>query len=171
MPDETFFPDDPLYPEAKETALKIGFVSVSQLQRHMRIGFTRAARLIDRMVAEQFCGPCDASGRRYIFELEFKNKHRMKARLRLEQVKAYILRYWRLHCISPTTHEIACRFRTSTSVVSTWLTKLESEGWMVQRPPKEGSGRGKARQIVPALVKQALLAAIQETNPKVEPNS
>lgn len=46
---------DPLYLEAKEIAREIGYASVSVIQRKMRIGFTRAARLIDMMVDEGFC--------------------------------------------------------------------------------------------------------------------
>lgn len=47
---------DPLLEEAKEHSRKKGTVSVSYLQRIMRIGYTRAARIVDLMEAEEFCG-------------------------------------------------------------------------------------------------------------------
>jgi DNA segregation ATPase FtsK/SpoIIIE-like protein len=47
--------DDPLYPEAIKVAKETGYVSVSSLQRKMRIGYTHAARLMDRMIDEQLC--------------------------------------------------------------------------------------------------------------------
>jgi DNA segregation ATPase FtsK/SpoIIIE-like protein len=41
--------------KAMDFGKKNGYVSLSTLQRHLRIGFTTAARLIDRMVADGFC--------------------------------------------------------------------------------------------------------------------
>lgn len=72
------------------------------------------------------------------------------ARARLELVKAYILDYWRTFSTSPSRREIADRFQTSTSVVETWIVKLEKSGWMVQRRA------GLTRQIVPAKVREML---------------
>lgn len=46
---------DPLLPEAKALSMDLGKVSVSFLQRRMRIGYTRAARLADYMIADGFC--------------------------------------------------------------------------------------------------------------------
>jgi S-DNA-T family DNA segregation ATPase FtsK/SpoIIIE len=46
---------DPLYQEAVDQAKKKGYVSVSYLQRTMRVGYTRAARLIDLMEENGFC--------------------------------------------------------------------------------------------------------------------
>lgn len=46
---------DELLPEAKQVAIQHGFVSIANLQRKMRIGYTRAARLADLMVEDGFC--------------------------------------------------------------------------------------------------------------------
>ena len=46
---------DELLEQAKEWSRKQGFVSVSYLQRIMRIGYTRAARLVDYMIEDGFC--------------------------------------------------------------------------------------------------------------------
>jgi hypothetical protein len=58
---------DRLYQEAKDIAKEIGFVTVSSLQRKMRIGYTHAARLIDTMVDDGFCEQePDTTGKRKI---------------------------------------------------------------------------------------------------------
>ncbi len=46
---------DPLTQQAKDASIKQGYVSVSYLQRAMRIGYTRAASLVDQLIAERFC--------------------------------------------------------------------------------------------------------------------
>jgi DNA segregation ATPase FtsK/SpoIIIE-like protein len=46
---------DPLLPQAKEVSTKHGFVSLSYMQRTLRIGYCRAARLIDLLIEEGFC--------------------------------------------------------------------------------------------------------------------
>jgi hypothetical protein len=61
--------DDPLYQEAKEVAKEIGYLSVSSLQRKMRIGYTRAAQIIDDMANEGFCEMVpDITGKRKIIQ-------------------------------------------------------------------------------------------------------
>jgi S-DNA-T family DNA segregation ATPase FtsK/SpoIIIE len=49
--------DDELYEEAVEMVRRLNKASVSLLQRRLRIGYTRAARLIDRMEEEGIVGP------------------------------------------------------------------------------------------------------------------
>ena len=56
---------DPLLEEAKEWSRKQGYVSVSYIQRIMRVGYTRAARLVDCMVEECFCEAEFAEGKGY----------------------------------------------------------------------------------------------------------
>ncbi|MBI9049409.1 MAG: DNA translocase FtsK [Anaerolineaceae bacterium] len=48
---------DNLYPEAVEVVRKEGRASITMLQRKLRIGYTRAARLIDNMEEEEIISP------------------------------------------------------------------------------------------------------------------
>ena len=48
---------DELYEQAVEMVRRLNKASVSLLQRRMRIGYTRAARLIDIMEDEGIIGP------------------------------------------------------------------------------------------------------------------
>jgi S-DNA-T family DNA segregation ATPase FtsK/SpoIIIE len=48
---------DPLWDEAVRLVREEDRASISMLQRRMRIGYTRAARLIDQMAAEKIIGP------------------------------------------------------------------------------------------------------------------
>jgi DNA segregation ATPase FtsK/SpoIIIE-like protein len=49
--------DDELYEEAVELVRRLNKASVSLLQRRLRIGYTRAARLIDVMEEQGIVGP------------------------------------------------------------------------------------------------------------------
>jgi len=53
--------DDELYEEAVRIVLETGKASTSLLQRRLRIGFNRAARLIERMEREGIVGPYEGS--------------------------------------------------------------------------------------------------------------
>ena len=60
---------DPLYTEAVDLVRREGRASVSMLQRRMRIGYTRAARLIDVMEEKKIVGqPQDATGVRPVLD-------------------------------------------------------------------------------------------------------
>jgi len=48
---------DPLFPEAVDIARRQGRASISMLQRRLRIGYTRAARLIEAMEEKGIVGP------------------------------------------------------------------------------------------------------------------
>jgi S-DNA-T family DNA segregation ATPase FtsK/SpoIIIE len=47
---------DPLYDEAVDLIRRKGRASISMLQRRLRIGYTRAARLIDKMEEDEIIG-------------------------------------------------------------------------------------------------------------------
>ena len=52
---------DELYDQAVQIVLEAKQASVSLLQRRMRVGYTRAARLIDQMEAKGIVGPYEGS--------------------------------------------------------------------------------------------------------------
>ncbi|MNP33570.1 DNA translocase SpoIIIE [compost metagenome] len=54
-------PQDELYEQAVTIVLEAKQASVSLLQRRMRVGYTRAARLIDSMEARGVIGPYEGS--------------------------------------------------------------------------------------------------------------
>jgi DNA segregation ATPase FtsK/SpoIIIE, S-DNA-T family len=53
--------DDELFPQAKKLVIEAQTASVSLLQRRLRIGYTRAARLIDMLEAKGIVGPYEGS--------------------------------------------------------------------------------------------------------------
>ena len=53
--------EDELYHEAVQFVIERQTASVSMLQRKFRIGYTRAARLIDEMEARNIVGPYEGS--------------------------------------------------------------------------------------------------------------
>jgi S-DNA-T family DNA segregation ATPase FtsK/SpoIIIE len=55
--------ENTLYDRAVEFAVMTGVVSTSSIQRHFRIGYNRAARLMDRMDAQGLVGPSDVAGK------------------------------------------------------------------------------------------------------------
>ncbi|MBT3355811.1 hypothetical protein HN784_04460 [bacterium] len=59
-------PDDELYEKAKEIVVKAKKASASMLQRKLRIGFSRAGRIIDLLEENGIVGPADGSRAREI---------------------------------------------------------------------------------------------------------
>ena len=57
---------DELLSEAIETVITTGQASVSMLQRRFRIGYNRAARIVDMMEARGIIGPADGSRPRQV---------------------------------------------------------------------------------------------------------
>jgi S-DNA-T family DNA segregation ATPase FtsK/SpoIIIE len=64
---EFFGDDDPLFSEVKKIVLETQKASASFLQRRLRIGYSRAARLIDMLEEQGIVGPADGAKPREVF--------------------------------------------------------------------------------------------------------
>lgn len=58
--------DDPLYEKAVEVVSSTGKASISLVQRHLRIGYNRAARLLEQMEKLRVVSPMNSSGSRNV---------------------------------------------------------------------------------------------------------
>ncbi|MEE8317325.1 MAG: DNA translocase FtsK, partial [Candidatus Omnitrophota bacterium] len=68
------FSKDEFFDEAVKMVLETGQASVSMLQRRLRLGYTRAARLIDAMEEQGIVGPFRGSKPREILIGDYKAK-------------------------------------------------------------------------------------------------
>ena len=76
IPEVTGEVDDDLYDEAVDLIIEMQTASVSMLQRRFRIGYTRAARLIDEMEARGIVGPTkEVNQELYCKQNQMKNSH------------------------------------------------------------------------------------------------
>jgi len=66
--------DDELYSAAYEVVVKAGKASASLLQRRLRIGYARAARILDVLEEKGIVGPVDGAKPREVFVKEKKEK-------------------------------------------------------------------------------------------------
>jgi S-DNA-T family DNA segregation ATPase FtsK/SpoIIIE len=63
---------DPVYDQAVRLAVQMGQISVSHIQRRLKLGYARAARLVDMMEQNGIVGPADgAKPREVLVEPEF----------------------------------------------------------------------------------------------------
>ncbi|MBI4065697.1 DUF87 domain-containing protein [Candidatus Kaiserbacteria bacterium] len=67
--------DDALYEDARAAVEQIGRASTSYLQRKLKIGYSRAARLMDVLEAQGIIGPADGSRPREILTRPAKDGH------------------------------------------------------------------------------------------------
>ena len=66
---------DKLLPEAKEEILRAGKASASLLQRRLKVGYARAARILDLLEEEGFIGPSNGSKPREILKDEIDESY------------------------------------------------------------------------------------------------
>lgn len=64
--------EDPLYEEARKLVIRLKKASASLLQRHLRVGYARAARLIDMLEERGVVGPADGAKPREVYIEEEK---------------------------------------------------------------------------------------------------
>ena len=60
--------EDPLYRDAVRVVLEMGKASTSTLQRRLRLGYGRAARILDMMQRDGIIGPPDGSKPREVLK-------------------------------------------------------------------------------------------------------
>ena len=66
---------DPAYDQAVRMAVQMGQISVSHIQRRLKLGYARAARLVDMMEQNGIVGPADGSKpREVLVEPEFLDR-------------------------------------------------------------------------------------------------
>ncbi|AXF55079.1 FtsK/SpoIIIE family DNA translocase [Salicibibacter kimchii] len=66
VPETSADPEDELYYDAVSLVVQMNSASVSMLQRRFRIGYTRAARLVDEMEAQGIVGPYEGKKPRQV---------------------------------------------------------------------------------------------------------
>lgn len=71
--------EDELYDEAVQLVVEMQTASVSMLQRRFRVGYTRAARLIDAMEMNGVVGPYEGSKPRGVLIKDVQEKVLKKA--------------------------------------------------------------------------------------------
>ncbi len=65
--------DDEKYDQAVEIVTSTGLASISGLQRRMRIGYNRAARMIEQMERDGVVTPTDSMGRRQVIARKYED--------------------------------------------------------------------------------------------------
>ena len=66
--DETDNDDDELLPQAIDIALELGQISTSMIQRRLRVGYSRAGRIVDQMEARGIISGADGSKPRQVLK-------------------------------------------------------------------------------------------------------
>ena len=61
--------EDPLYDKALEIVVQAGKASASYIQRRLKIGYNRAARLVEEMEARGIVGPANGSKPRELIHI------------------------------------------------------------------------------------------------------
>ncbi|HHY93297.1 MAG TPA: DNA translocase FtsK, partial [Firmicutes bacterium] len=78
---------DELFSKALEIVVESGHASASYLQRRLRIGYTRAARIIDQLAEKGYVGPAEGSKPRPVLISKERYQHLMSAEGRASVTK------------------------------------------------------------------------------------
>ncbi len=65
--------DDPMYEDARQAVVEAGKASTSYIQRRLRVGYSRAARLMDDLEKNGVIGPADGSKPRRVLGVDDKD--------------------------------------------------------------------------------------------------
>src|SRR5205807_1192099 len=68
-------PDDDMFDEAAEAVFRAGKASASMLQRRLRVGYARAARLLDLLEERGIIGPADGARPRDVLISDLSQIH------------------------------------------------------------------------------------------------
>jgi S-DNA-T family DNA segregation ATPase FtsK/SpoIIIE len=82
--DDEFYEKDELFDEALKVVCQMGKASTSVLQRRLRIGYGRAAAIIDMMEREGYVGPPDGSKPRVVNQSAYEYLERFE-QMKLEE--------------------------------------------------------------------------------------
>jgi len=66
--------EDELLPQAREMIIRVGKASASFLQRRLRVGYARAARLLDLLEEEGTIGPADGAKPREVYKKSYEEE-------------------------------------------------------------------------------------------------
>jgi len=72
--EESFYNEDPLYEEAKRIVIESKKASASLLQRRLRLGYARAARLVDTLEERGVVGPAEGAKPREVYISKEENE-------------------------------------------------------------------------------------------------
>lgn len=72
--------EDELLPQAREMVIRAGKASASLLQRRLRVGYARAARLLDLMEEEGTIGPADGAKPREVYKKPYEEEGEVEER-------------------------------------------------------------------------------------------
>ena len=73
--DDSSEDDDDLYEDAKQTVIEAGKASTSYIQRKLRVGYARAARLMDILESRGVIGPADGAKPREVLAGKSDSNH------------------------------------------------------------------------------------------------
>lgn len=135
-PDEVGDDYDELLPAAIEVVVETGMASVSMLQRRLKLGYSRAARLVDQMEEKGVVGPFEGSKPRQVLitkdqwqEMQFKQG------------------WWTLpQSPSPTSWNLRATPSPRAGICPRLIWRIEHDGALCHQARRGGGGSGGSRR-------------------------
>jgi len=79
--------DDDMYEDARQTVIEAGKASTSYIQRKLRVGYARAARLMDMLEERGVIGPADGSKPREVLDDSDDSRHTEEVSEKIEEAE------------------------------------------------------------------------------------